>query len=53
MLVKLTKDAIVRFAKDSVVEVSEAEASRLICLGNAEVVEKKAAAKPAKKTAKK
>lgn len=49
MKVKLTNDTIVRFAKDTVLEVSEEEASRLIAFNNAVKVEKKAEAKPAKK----
>lgn len=50
MKVKLTNDTIVRFAKDTVLEVSDEEASRLIAFNNAvKVTEKKAAAKPAKK----
>ena len=48
MKVKLTHDTLVRFAKDTVLEVSDQEASRLIAFNNA--VEVKAAeAKPAKK----
>lgn len=35
MKVKLTNDTFVRFAKGSVLEVSDAEASRLIALNNA------------------
>lgn len=53
MLVKLTHDTVVRFAKDSVVEVSPAEASRLIAFNNAVEVESKAEAKATKKTKKK
>lgn len=50
MLVKLTRDTVVRFAKGSVLEVSDEEASRLLAFNNAvKVEEKKAAAKPAKK----
>lgn len=50
MKVKLTNDTIVRFAKGTVLEVSDAEASRLIAFNNAvKVEEKKSAAKPAKK----
>lgn len=52
MLVKLTNDTIVRFAKGSVLEVSDQEASRLIAFNNAVKVEKKVEAKPAKKTKK-
>ena len=49
MKVKLTNDTFVRFAKDTVLEVSDAEASRLIAFNNAvKVEEKKAEAKPAK-----
>lgn len=48
--VKLTHDTIVRFAKGSVVTVSDEEAARLIAFNNAVIVkEKKAEAKPAKK----
>ena len=52
MLVKLTHDTVVRFAKDTVLEVSDAEASRLIAFNNAVEVKAKAEkveAKPAKK----
>ena len=51
MKIKLTNDVAVRFAKGTVLEVSDAEASRLIAFNNAvEVKEKKnAEAKPAKK----
>ena len=50
MKIKLTNDVAVRFAKGTVLEVSDAEASRLIAFNNAvKVEEKKAAAKPAKK----
>ena len=52
MVVRLTRDTIVRFEKDTVLEVSDTEASRLIAFGNAVKVEKKAA-KTAKKTTKK
>ncbi len=48
MKVKLTNDTIVRFAKGSVLEVSDTEASRLIALNNAVKVEEKAEAKPTK-----
>lgn len=49
MKVRLTHDTLVRFAKDTVLEVSDQEASRLIAFNNAvKVEEKKAAAKPAK-----
>ena len=54
MKVKLTHDTLVRFAKDTVLEVSEQEASRLIAFNNAvKVEEKKAEAKTAKETKKK
>lgn len=54
MKVKLTHDTLVRFAKDTVLEVSDQEASRLIAFNNAvEVKEKKAEAKTAKATKKK
>lgn len=49
MKVKLTNDTIVRFAKDTVLEVSDKEASRLIAFNNAVKVEEKKAAKPKKK----
>ena len=53
MKVKLTNDTIVRFAKGTVLEVSDQEASRLIAFNNAvKVEEKKAEAKPAKKKSK-
>ena len=52
MIVKLTHDTIVRFEKDTVLEVSDKEASRLIAFGNAVEVEKKTA-KTEKKTTKK
>ncbi len=48
MKVKLTNDTIVRFARGTVLEVSEQEASRLISLNNAVEVKAKAEAKPAK-----
>ena len=51
MKVRLTNDTFVRFAKGSVLEVSDQEASRLIAFNNAvKVEEKKAAAKTAKKS---
>ena len=50
MKVKLTNDTVVRFAKGSILEVSDQEASRLIAFNNAVEVEKKAEAKPAKKS---
>ena len=50
MKVKLTHDTIVRFAQGTVLEVSDAEASRLIAFNNAVPVEEK---KPAAKAAKK
>lgn len=52
MKVKLTQDTLVRFAKETVLEVSDTEASRLISLNNAVEVKEKAEAKPAKKTKK-
>lgn len=55
MKVKLTHDTLVRFAKDTVLEVSDQEASRLIAFNNAVEVKakaEKAEAEPAK-TAKK
>ena len=51
MKVKLTHDTLVRFAKDTVLEVSDQEASRLIAFNNAVEVKakaEKAEAKPAK-----
>ena len=48
MKVKLTHDTVVRFAKGTVLEVSEQEASRLIAFNNAVEVKEKAEAKPAK-----
>lgn len=51
MKVRLTSDTIVRFAKGTVLEVSDQEASRLIVLNNAVEV-KEVEAKPAKKTKK-
>lgn len=52
MKIKLTQDTLVRFAKETVLEVSDTEASRLISLNNAVEVKEKAEAKPAKKTKK-
>jgi len=49
MLVKLTIDTAVRFAKGTVLEVSEKEASRLFAFKSAVAVEDKPEAKPAKK----
>ena len=52
MKVKLTHDTVVRFAKDTVLEVSDQEALRLIAFNNAVEVKakaEKAEAKPAKK----
>ena len=49
MKVKLTNDTVVRFAKDTVLEVSDKEASRLLAFNNAVKVEEKKAAKPKKK----
>ena len=48
MKVRLTNDTIVRFAKGTVLEVSDQEASRLFAFNNAVKVEEKAEAKPAK-----
>lgn len=51
MKVKLTRDTSVRFAKDTVLEVSDKEASRLIAFNNAVEVKakvEKVEAKPAK-----
>ena len=49
MKVELLRDTVVHFAKGSVLEVSDKEASRLIAFNNAvEVKETKAEAKPAK-----
>ena len=48
MKVRLTQDTAVRFAKDTVLEVSDQEASRLFAFNLAVKVEK-AEAKPAKK----
>ena len=50
MKVRLLNDTIVRFAKGSVLEVSEQEASRLIAFRNAEPIEEPEK-KPATKTA--
>lgn len=47
MKVKLTNDTVVRFAKGTVLEVSDQEASRLIAFNNAVEVKAKAEAKPA------
>ena len=53
MKVKLTNNTVVRFAKGTVLEVSDQEASRLIAFNNAvKVEEKKAEAKPVKKKSK-
>lgn len=50
MKVKLLHDTTVRFAKGTVLEVSEQEASRLIAFNNAVKAEAKTAeAKPARK----
>lgn len=52
MKVELTRDSVVRFAKGTVLEVSDSEASRLIAFNNAVEVKakaEKAEAKPAKK----
>ena len=48
MKVELLHDTAVRFAKGTVLEVSDAEASRLIAFNNAVEVKAKAEAKPAK-----
>lgn len=48
MKIKLTNDTAVRFAKGTVLEVSDKEASRLISFHNAVEVKEKAEAKPAK-----
>lgn len=45
MKVKLTKEAAIRFAKGTILEVSEEEASRLIAFKMAVAVKEKAAAK--------
>jgi hypothetical protein len=48
--VELLRDTVVRFAKGTVLEVSDEEASRLIAFNNAvRVAEKKTEAKTAKK----
>ena len=50
----LTNDTVVRFAKGTVLEVSDQEAARLIAFNNAEPAPEEKPAKPAKKaTAKK
>jgi len=50
MKIELLHDTVVRFAKGTVLEVSDAEASRLIAFNNAvRVEEEKAEAKTAKK----
>lgn len=50
MKIELLHDTVVRFAKGAVLEVSDAEASRLIAFNNAvRVEEKKTEAKTAKK----
>lgn len=51
MKVRLTQDTAVRFVKDTVLEVSDQEASRLFAFNLAVKVEK-AEAKPAKKKSK-
>lgn len=53
MTVKLTRDTVVRFAKGTVLEVSDEEASRLFAFNNAVEVKAKAEAKPAKEPEKK
>lgn len=55
MKIQLTHDTAVRFAKGTVLEVSNEEASRLIAFNNAVEVKakaEKAEAKPAKKKTK-
>ena len=53
MKVELKHDTVVRFAAGSIVEVTEAEAKRLVAFGNASfIVDEKPAEKPAKKTKK-
>jgi len=49
MKIELLHDTAVRFAKGTVLEVSDAEASRLIAFNNAVRVEDKTEAKTAKK----
>lgn len=50
MKIRLTRDTVVRFAKGTVLEVSEEEALRLFALNNAvRAEEKKAEAKTANK----
>ena len=41
MKIRLTRDTVVRFAKETVLEVSESEALRLFALNNAVKVEEK------------
>lgn len=51
MKIRLTNNTLVRFAKDTILEVSQEEGARLISFNNAVLVEekKKAEAKPTKK----
>lgn len=50
MKIELLHDTTVRFAKGTILEVSDQEASRLIAFNNAvKVEEKKAEAKPSRK----
>lgn len=58
--IRLKHDTSVRFGRGTVLEVSDAEASRLIAFGNAELIAEKAvkapaetAEKPKKKTTRK
>lgn len=51
MKVKLLHDTVVRFPKDTIVEVSEEEAKRLIAFNNAAKVEEPKAKKPTTKRA--
>ncbi len=53
MKVKLTHDTVVRFAKDTVLEVSDQEALRLIAFNNAVEVKAKAEKAEAKQAKKK
>lgn len=48
MKVKLTNDTAVRFAKGTILEVSEEEAKRLFVFNNAVEVKEKKVAKPKK-----
>lgn len=49
MKVKLTREAAIRFAKGTILEVSEEEASRLVAFNLAEVVKEKTARTAKKK----